>query len=320
MTERVLLTGITGFIFTNFIRYVAHTNEAGYEWISVDNYCLPMSINNRYVNKGLKNAQYIADISRDIEVIDTIFRVERPDIVIHGAAQTSVDKSLKEPDLFHKTNVIGTKILLDASRKYGVKKFLFISTDEVMGSLNSENDPSWTETSPINPRNPYSQSKAEAEKLVMASELNYNITRSANNYGERQSTDKLIPHTIKCILDGKKIPVYGQGNQIRDWLHVQDNCRGILTVLKKGLPNEIYNIGANCEMSNIEMVQKICKILGKGYDLIEHIPDPRGDAHDFRYSMDCSKLKALGWEKQFKLMDGLEQTCDWYVRNKWALK
>ncbi len=320
MTERVLITGVGGFIFTNFARFVAYQNDMEYKWLTVDNYILPLSLNNRYDGRSFKDAsQHIADIT-DASTIDAIFRVERPTIVIHGAAQTSVDKSLKEPALFHKTNVIGTKVLLDASAKYGIKRFIMISTDEVYGSLADENEPAWTEHSPLDPKNPYSVSKAEAEALVKASGLTYNITRASNNYGERQSTDKLIPNTIRCIVEGKKIPIYGQGNQIRDWMHVIDNCSAILTILKNGASNEAYNIGANSEMSNIEMVQRICKILGKGYELIEHVDDPRGSAHDFRYAMDCSKIKSLGWTPKFKLNDGLQQTCGWYEKNKWALK
>jgi len=320
--QKVLITGNLGFIFSNFVRYVAYNRQKGYNWITIDNHISPLSAYNRYASYGFRGSHHhIADIA-DASTIDAIFRVERPDLVIHAAAQTSVDKSLTQSELFERTNVQGTKAIVDACVKWEVKKLIHISTDEVYGSLTNENDPSWTELSTINPKNPYSISKAKAEQTVINAGkeygLIYNIVRPSNNFGERQTYDKLIPLTIKNVLDNKKIPIYGDGMQIRDWLYVGDNCAAILMVIEKGAPNEIYNIGANQEMTNIEIVQRICKILEQGYDLIEHIPDPRGKYHDFRYSMDCSKIRTLGWAPRFRLNDGLYQTCDWYKKNLWA--
>jgi dTDP-glucose 4,6-dehydratase len=322
-SQKVLITGAWGFIFSNFVRAVAFEKMKGYDWITLDNYSGPLAFSNRFVNKGFSK-QIVADIT-DAKIIDAIFHLEQPNIVIHAAAQTSVDKSLSQEDLFQTTNVFGTQLLIDASIKYGAKKFIYISTDEVYGSLANENDLSWTEASIPNPRNPYSRTKLEGEKIVIKANqehgLVYNITRASNNYGERQTTDKLIPRTIKCILNNEKIPVYGNGMQIRDWLYVKDNVDAILTILEKGEDNQIYNICANQEMTNIEIIHRICKTLNRGHDLIEYIKDPRGNAHDFRYAMDCSKLKALGWGCKFRLADALPYTVEWYEKNRnWALK
>jgi dTDP-glucose 4,6-dehydratase len=199
---------------------------------------------------------------------------------------------------------------------------IYISTDEVYGHLTNEDDEAWSETAVLNPRNPYSASKAAGELLVRAANqshgLTYNITRSSNNYGPRQTSEKLIPKIIKCITEDKKIPVYGQGLQIRDWTYVSDNCDGILTVLNNGVPNETYNIASNQEVTNIEVVQKICNVMGKGHNLIEFVKDRPG--HDFRYSINASKLKTLGWEPKVKFKDGIEQCISWYMANQWFLK
>lgn len=319
MKKKCLVTGSLGFIFSNFIRKACY-EKAPYTFVTLDKAILPGSLNNVYVNKALSN-NYIADIT-DEHIINKIFELERPDIVIHGAAESSVDSSLTDANTFVKSNVLGTQVLINASLKYNVQKFVMISTDEVLGHLTSESDPPWTEESPINPRNPYSSTKAAAELLVKAANqthgLTYNITRSSNNYGPRQTTNKLIPRVIKCILNNEKIPVYGKGDQIRDWTHVWDNCAGILTILEKGAPNEIYNIAANQEFTNIEVIQEICNAANKGHNLIEHIKDRPG--HDFRYSLDSSKLRALGWEPQVKFKNGVSDTWNWFNNNQWFLK
>lgn len=197
------------------------------------------------------------------------------------------------------------------------------NTDEVYGQLENESDPSWTESSPLNPRNPYAASKAAGELLVKAAHeshgLIYNITRTSNNYGPRQTPNKLIPKVIKCIINNEKIPVFGEGKQIRDWTHVFDNCSAIINILKNGNSNEIYNISANQEFSNIEVIQNICNVIGSGYNLIEHIEDPR-KGHDFRYSIDSSKTKSLGWKPQYRFKDGIVDTIKWFYDNKWYLR
>lgn len=317
--KKVLVTGTCGFILGNFLRKVVYEKQP-YQIISLDRVSNTNS-NSIYWNKN--HTFYIADI-RDPHIIDTIFKLEKPDIVVHGAAETFVDYSLSDPNSFVTSNVLGTQVLVNACVKYNVEKFLYISTDEVYGQLKSESEESWKEDVPLNPRNPYSATKAAGELIVKAAHesfgLKYNITRSSNNYGPRQTPEKLLPKVIKCILEGKKIPVYGKGLQVRDWTHVYDNCSALFTVINQGKDNETYNIAANQEFTNIEVIQKICNVLGKGYDLVDHIPDPRGGGHDFRYSVNSSKIRELGWKPQFKFSEGIEQCVNWYLMNQWMFK
>lgn len=315
--KKVLITGTCGFIFGNFVRKATYEKQP-YQFISVDR-VNTNAINSMYWNKY--QTFHVADI-RDQHVMDVIFRFEKPDIVIHGAAETFVDNSLSNPSSFVSSNVDGTQNIINSCVKYDVERLIYISTDEVYGHLEDESQPSWKEDSPLNPRNPYSATKAAGELLVKAAHLShgliYNIVRSSNNYGPRQSTEKLIPKAIKCILEDKNIPVYGQGAQIRDWTHVFDNCSAILTILSKGAPNEIYNVSANQELPNVDVVQKICNTIGKGHNLITCIEDPR-KSHDFRYSMDSSKIRQLGWAPSLVFKDGIISTIEWYLANKWFL-
>jgi dTDP-glucose 4,6-dehydratase len=317
--KKILVTGSCGFIFGNFLRKAVYEKQP-YQLVSVDR-VNANNFNSMYWNKN--HTFYIADI-RDQHVIDTIFQIEKPDIVLHGAAETFVDYSLSDPNSFVTSNVLGTQVIINNCVKHKVNKLIYISTDEVYGQLSSESEPSWTEESALNPRNPYSATKAAGELLVKAAYesfgLNYNITRSSNNYGPRQTTEKLIPKTIKCILQDKKIPVYGKGLQVRDWTHVYDNCSALFYVINSGKNNETYNIAASQEFSNIEVIHKICNIIKKGYNLIEHIDDPRGSGHDFRYSVNPAKIKELGWKPQFKFNEGIEQCVNWYLMNQWMFK
>lgn len=317
--NKILITGSCGFIFGNFIRKVIH-DELPYTFVSIDR-INANAANSMYWNKS--HTFYPADI-RDQHIIDTIFKFEQPDIVIHGAAESSVDALLTDPNSFVTSNVLGTQVIINSCLKYNVKKLVYISTDEVYGQLTSENEVSWKESDPLNPRNSYAATKAAGEMLVRAAHnahgLTYNITRCCNNYGPRQTPDKLIPRAIKSILGGTKIPIYGQGLQIRDWVHVFDNCNAIMTVINSGKPNEIYNIAANQELSNIEVVQRLCSIMNKGHDLIEFVKDPRGNSHDFRYSCDSSKLKELGWNPEIKFKDGIKSCMKWYLNNEWFLR
>lgn len=318
---KCLITGALGFIGSNLLRKAVYEKQQ-YTFITLDKAVLPSSLDNMYFNKAVSN-NHLADIT-DAHTIDRIFQFEKPDYVLHLAAESAVDYSLTDPNKFITTNVLGTQNLINASLKYNVKKFIYISTDECYGQLTSESEPSWTEESPLNPRNPYSASKAAGELLVKAAHeshgLAYNITRSSNNYGPRQTSEKLIPRVIKCILDKQPIPVYGQGMQIRDWTHVIDNCAGLLTVLNNGEDNQTYNISANQELTNIEVVNKICNIMGEGHSLITFIPDPR-KSHDFRYSVNCDKIKKLGWEPKIKFKEGIDEQCvQWFLNNKWALR
>lgn len=315
--KKVLLTGTCGFIFSNFIRRAIYEKQP-YSFVSIDR--VGGNANALYSNKN--HIFHLADL-RDQHIIDKIFQFERPDIVIHGAAESFVDYSLSDPNSFVTSNVLGTQVVINACVKHGVERLIYISTDEVYGQLTSESDPPWTEDSPLDPRNPYSATKAAGELLVKAAHhshgLIYNITRSSNNYGPRQTAEKLIPKAIKCILGDQKIPIYGQGLQIRDWTHVFDNCAAILTVLNNGKPNESYNISANQEFPNIEVIQKICNAMGKGHELISFIEDPR-KGHDFRYSIDSSKIRELGWKPSYKFKEGIVNTVDWYKMNQWLLK
>jgi dTDP-glucose 4,6-dehydratase len=324
MTKKVIISGTCGFIMGRFVRLGVreefHNQKKGeYTFVSIDR-MTNTAINSLYTNKD--HTFYPADI-RDAHVMDVIFKYEQPDIVIHGAALTAVDASIKDPNSFITNNVIGTQNIIDCCIKHKVKKLIYVSTDEVLGHLTSENDTPWTENAPINPRNPYSASKACGELLVKAAHqthgLIYNITRSSNNYGPRQTPDKLIPRVIKSILDNQKIPVYGQGLQIRDWTYVDDNCSAIMTVLEKGAPNEIYNISANQEFTNIEVVQAICNAMGGGHSLITNIPDPR-PGHDFRYALNTTKIRELGWKPLYKFKEGLDITSDWFQRNQYFLR
>lgn len=316
--KKILVTGSCGFIFGNFLRKAIYEKQP-YNLISMDRVNFH-NMNSLYSNKN--HTFYIADV-RDQHIVDTIFKFEKPDIVVHGAAETFVDSSLSDPNSFVTSNVLGTQVIINACVKNKVDKLLYISTDEVYGQLTSESQESWTEESPLNPRNPYSATKAAGEMLVKAAYesfgLKYNITRSSNNYGPRQATEKLIPKAIKCILENKKIPIYGQGRQIRDWTHVYDNCSGLFTVLNNGKDNEIYNISSAQEFTNIEVIQHICNVLGKGHELISFCEDPR-KGHDFRYSINSSKLKKLGWNSNLKFKEGIAQTVEWYHNNLWFLK
>jgi dTDP-glucose 4,6-dehydratase len=255
-------------------------------------------------------------------LINRLFKTERFDAVLNFAAESHVDRSILDPSPFIETNVKGVQVLLEAARQYPVERFIQISTDEVYGSLGPTGK--FTEDSPLRPNNPYSASKASADLLCRAYWKAYGvpiiITRSSNNYGPYQFPEKLIPLMIRNALLGKELPVYGKGEQIRDWLYVEDNCRAITLVLERGRVGEIYNIGGGCEKKNIEVVRMICDILREIRGLkpkIQFIKDPRGPAHDFRYALDCTKIKEeLGWEPQTKFEEGLRRTVNWYLENQ----
>lgn len=316
--KKVLITGSGGFIFSNFIRKAMYDKE-NYNFVSVDNLSDPKTLHNVYANRG--HIFYMADIT-DSNIMDNIMNVERPDVVIHGAAESFVDASIVNPDKFINSNVLGTQVIVNKCIKYDVKKLIYISTDEVYGQLTNEVELPWTELSPTCPRNAYAATKLAGELLVKAASevhgLKYNITRSCNNYGPRQSTRNFIPKILSNINNNIPIPIYGKGAQIREWIHVEDNCSAILKVLECGIDNSIYNISSSAEISNLELVYKICEISKKGHDLISFVSDRPG--HDFRYSVDASKIKQLGWNPKYKFKQGLEHTCNWYDRNKWFLE
>lgn len=314
--KKILLTGTCGFIMGNFIRKAIH-GKSPYKFVSLDK--VTQDANAIYANKN--HDFHIADL-RDSHIINKIFQYETPDIVIHGAAASCVDSSITDPNEFITSNVLGTQNIINACLSFNVKKLIYLSTDEVAYHVNSISDNLLDETTSLNPRNSYSASKAAGELLIKAASethgLIYNITRCSNNYGPRQTPNKLIPRVIKCILDKKPIPIYGQGLQMRDWLHVFDNCDALSFLLEKGKDNEIYNIAANSELTNIEIVNKICDVIGSGKNLIEFVEDRKG--HDFRYAVNADKIKTLGWKSNISFNDGIYQTVEWYLNNKHFLK
>jgi dTDP-glucose 4,6-dehydratase len=302
--QKVLLTGTGGMVLGNFVRKAIYEKHP-YQFVSIDRVNKSSVLNNMYNNKN--HQFYIGDIADD-HFVNVVFEFERPDIVLHGAAET-----IDENRFIH-SNILGTQVLVNASIKWGVKRFIYTSDDKVYGQLKNDLLPPWNETDPVNPSDEYAISKVTGEMLVKTSGLNYNIARSSNNYGPRQSPTKLIPKITKCVLDNKEIPIYDKGQQIRDWLHVFDNCAAILKILENGKSNEIYNVSANQEFSNLEVVNEICKILGKGHNLIKFVSDK--PKHNFRYAMNTNKIKSLGWEPKFKFKTGLPYHIDWAIKNQ----
>jgi dTDP-glucose 4,6-dehydratase len=314
---KLMITGSGGFIFGNFIRQVFY-ERVPYTISSIDRVRDSHIVHNIYVNAD--HQFYIADV-RDPHVLHVIFQKERPDVVIHGAAESCVDKSINSTLPFTTSNVVGTQNVIDECLKLDTR-LIYMSTDEVYGSLKSDADAPWNEEAPLNPRNTYSASKAAGELFVRAAHethgLRYNIVRASNNYGPWQTSEKFIPRIIHRVLNNEEVPIYGKGDQIRDWIHVYDTCTALWKVIDNAPNKEVYNITAKQEFMNLEVAQIVCNTLGKGHELLKHVEDRPG--HDFRYSMTNDKIKALGWEPKFKFRDGIQQTCQWYVSNKFALQ
>ncbi len=312
---KILITGCAGFIGVNFTKYWLE-NHAEDSIVGVD--CLTYASNKNELQNLQKKSNFIfykMDIC-DREEIYRIFQTETPDIVINFAAESHVDNSIETPDIFIKTNVLGTQVLLDACVKYSIKRFHQISTDEVYGDLPLDSKESFTEMSPLKPSSPYSASKAAADLLTLSYYKTYGlpitISRSSNNYGKHQHEEKLIPKTIKMAVAGMQIPIYGDGKNVRDWLHVDDHCRAIDLILHTGKIGEIYNIGAGNEINNFNLVKQILLILQKDESLISFVEDRKG--HDRRYSVDTSKVIALGWQPQIPFEKGLFDTVLWYKK------
>ena len=315
----IIVTGGAGFIGGNFVHYMLG-KYPDYRIICVD--CLTYAGNMETLRCVLDNPSfkfYKNDIT-DRDAIDSIYRDEKPDIVINFAAESHVDRSIMDPGVFLKTNVVGTQVLMDACRKYGVKRFHQVSTDEVYGDLPLDRPGLlFTEKTPIHASSPYSASKAGADLLALAYFRTYKlpvtISRCSNNYGPYHFPEKLIPLMIVNALYGKQLPVYGKGENVRDWLFVEDHCHAIDLIIHKSPVGEVYNIGGHNEMRNIDIVKLIVKELGKSDDLITFVADRAG--HDLRYAIDPTKISnELGWLPKTKFADGLKMTIKWYLDNK----
>lgn len=306
---RLLITGGAGFIGCNFVRLVRESHP-DYELRVLDKLTYAGRLEN--LEGIIDEIEFVrGDIcnKRDVEEA-----MEHCDAVVNFAAETHVDRSIAESSLFLKTNVMGTHTLLEASRRRDLDRFVQIGTDEVYGSLASG---SFSEESPLRPSSPYSSSKAGADLLAGAYFTTYglpvSITRSSNNFGPHQHPEKLIPFFILKATRGERLPVYGTGQNVRDWLYVQDNCAAIDLVLHKGSPGEVYNIGGGNEFTNLDITKMILSKLDKPLDLIEHVEDRLG--HDFRYSVDASKIHGLGWRSKMNFEAALDATIEWYLKN-----
>lgn len=316
---KILVTGGAGFIGSNFVYYELD-NYPNDEVICLDK--LTYAGNLETLEIAMKNPKFKfvkGDIA-DRAFVDELFASEKPDVVVNFAAESHVDRSIENPEIFLQTNVIGTSVLMDACRKYGNIRYHQVSTDEVYGDLPLDRpDLFFTETTPLHTSSPYSASKASADLLVQAYYRTYKlpvtISRCSNNYGPYHFPEKLIPLMIANALNDKKLPVYGKGENVRDWLYVEDHCSAIDLIIRKGKIGEVYNIGGHNERTNLEVVKTIIKELGKSEDLIKFVTDRPG--HDRRYAIDPTKIHdELGWLPATKFDDGIKKTIDWYLTHK----
>lgn len=314
--KNILLTGGAGFIGSNFINYILG-EHSDYNIINLDKLTYAGNLENLVTSEGKKNYRFVKGDITNAELVNSLFQKYDINYVINFAAESHVDRSILGSEVFFRSNVLGTNVLLEAARKFNLEKFVQISTDEVYGSLGAEG--LFTEDTPLHPNSPYSASKASADMMAMAFYHTYGvpvvITRCSNNYGPFQFPEKLIPLMIINSLNGKKLPVYGDGMNIRDWIYVIDHNKAIESVFEKGKIGEVYNIGASTEMPNIEIVKLILKKLGKPEEMIEFVKDRPG--HDRRYAIDSSKIKdELGWEPLFSFEEAISKTIEWYIDNK----
>ncbi|GIN58794.1 dTDP-glucose 4,6-dehydratase [Lederbergia ruris] len=315
--KKIVVTGGAGFIGGNFVQYMVD-KYPDYDIYNLDLLTYAGDLTKHKQIENNDNYHFIkADIS-DRETIFSVFEKENFDYVVHFAAESHVDRSITDPEIFIKTNVLGTQILLDAAKHIHVSKFLHVSTDEVYGELDFDPTVFFTEDTPIQPNSPYSASKASSDLLVRAYHETYglpiNITRCSNNYGPYHFPEKLIPLTISRVLNDESVPVYGKGENIRDWLHVYDHCSAIDLVLHKGADGEVYNVGGHNEKTNLEVVKTILGALNKPESLIKFVEDRLG--HDKRYAIDPTKLENLGWKPTYNFETGIAQTIQWYLDNK----
>lgn len=319
MSETVLITGGAGFIGSNFVYHMLKEHPDD-KIVCVD--CLTYAGNMSTLAEAMKNERFVFYKTNicDRAGIYKIFETEHPDIVVNFAAESHVDRSIETPEIFLQTNILGTQVMMDACRKYGIGRYHQVSTDEVYGDLPLDRpDLFFTENTPIRTSSPYSASKASADLLVQAYHRTFGlpvtISRCSNNYGPYHFPEKLIPLTIANCLNDKPLPVYGEGLNVRDWLYVEDHCRAIDLIIHRGREGEVYNVGGHNEMRNIDIVKLICDYLGKPYSLIKHVSDRKG--HDMRYAIDPTKIHdELGWLPETKFADGIKKTIDWYLDNR----
>ena len=316
---KFLITGGAGFIGSNYLHYVTEKYSED-KFVCIDALTYAGNYNNIKSLEGKDNFKFIkADITNR-DVIYQIFEEEKFDYVVNFAAESHVDNSIKNPEVFLTTNIIGTAVLMDACLKYGIKRFHQISTDEVYGDLPLDRpDLLFKEDTPLHTSSPYSSSKASADLLVQAYHRTFNlpitISRCSNNYGPYQFPEKLIPVVISKALKNEKVPVYGKGENVRDWIHVHDHNVGVDMIVRNGRDGEIYNLGGHSERCNLDVVKTILHHLGKSEDLIEFVGDRPG--HDLRYAIDSSKVEdELGWSLSYNFEDGIKETVDWYLNNE----
>jgi len=310
--ERILATGGAGFIGSNFVLY-ALERWPGVDVVVLDKLTYAGNVENL---KSARDNPRFTFVRGDVADEDVVRRVIAGcDAVINFAAETHVDRSILFPREFVLTDVVGTFTLLEAAREHGVKIFVQVSTDEVYGSID---EGAFEEGAALEPSSPYSASKAGGDLLALAYAKTFDapalVARSTNNYGPFQYPEKLIPLFVTNALDDKPLPVYGDGRQVRDWLHVRDNCEALALLLERGEPGTVYNVGGDCELENVDVTKRILKLLGKGDDLITYVKDRPG--HDRRYALSCERIKALGWRPRTPFDAGLEETVRWYVEHE----
>lgn len=319
MDKKILVTGGAGFIGGNFVHYMVD-KYPNYMIVNLDALTYAGNLETCQPVEGKPNYKFVKGDIADREFIFDLFEKEKFDVVVNFAAESHVDRSVTDPEIFIKTNVLGTQVLMDASRAYGVERYHQVSTDEVYGDLPLDRpDLFFTEETPLHTSSPYSASKASADLLVFAYHRTFGlpitISRCSNNYGPYHFPEKLIPLMISRALNDEALPVYGNGENVRDWLHVYDHCAAIDLILHKGKVGEVYNVGGHNERTNLEVVKTILKALNKPESLITYVTDRPG--HDLRYAIDPTKLETeLGWKPTYNFDTGIQQTIEWYLDHK----
>jgi len=309
----VLVTGGSGFIGSNFIRYMLEKYPE-YRMINLDKLTYAGNPDNLTDVGNNPNYSFVRGDICDMDVVNEV--MQQVDQVVHFAAESHVDRSIDDGSVFVRTNVLGTHTLLESALKHGIKRFIHVSTDEVYGSID---EGSFKETDILVPSSPYSSSKAGSDLLAQSYYITHKlpviVTRCTNNFGPYQYPEKLIPLFVTNLLENRKVPVYGTGQNVRDWIYVLDHCKAVDFVLQDGSVGEIYNIGGGAEKTNLEITEMIIKKVGLDGSMIEYVKDRLG--HDLRYSLDCSKLRGLGWGPEYDFDEALEETIRWYLNNRW---